>query len=162
MDILKQIKDANRARCPEFGQGHLLNWSVERWALCVAGEAGELCNMVKKQILGKDIPDEEIGKEIADIVLYCDLLAQRMGFDLGRLLIAKFNEVSDRIDSSVRIPEPSSDILMPYADKLKGEIRSLMKLDKNFHVYVHGDKNLLEPAADENGKFLKLYYKEIA
>ncbi len=39
-------------------------------------------------------------------------------------------------------------------------IRSVIKLDKNFHIYVHGNRNLLEQGEDEKGKYYKVYYKE--
>jgi hypothetical protein len=39
--------------------------------------------------------------------------------------------------------------------------KSVLKLDKNFHVYIHGDKDLIEKGTDENGrKFYKIYYNE--
>jgi hypothetical protein len=38
--------------------------------------------------------------------------------------------------------------------------KSVIKLDKNFHIYVHGNNNLIQQGADENGKFYKIYYKE--
>jgi len=38
--------------------------------------------------------------------------------------------------------------------------KSVIKLDKNFHIYVHGDRNLIEQGEDERGKFYKVYYKE--
>lgn len=38
--------------------------------------------------------------------------------------------------------------------------KSVIKLDKNFHIYIHGDRNLIEQGADEKGKFYKVYYKE--
>ncbi len=39
--------------------------------------------------------------------------------------------------------------------------KSVLKLDKNFHIYIHGDKNLIENGVDEQGrKFYKIYYKE--
>ncbi len=39
-------------------------------------------------------------------------------------------------------------------------LRSIIKLDKNFHIYVHGDRNLIEQGEDNKGKFYKVYYKE--
>lgn len=37
--------------------------------------------------------------------------------------------------------------------------RSVIKLDKNFHIYAHGDKSLMEKGTDPNGKkYYKLYY----
>lgn len=38
--------------------------------------------------------------------------------------------------------------------------KSVLKLDKNFHVYIHGNRELLEQGEDENGrKYYKLYYE---
>lgn len=38
--------------------------------------------------------------------------------------------------------------------------KSVLKLDKNFHVYIHGDKDLIERGQDSNGrKFYKIYYE---
>lgn len=40
-------------------------------------------------------------------------------------------------------------------------IKSVIKLDKNFHIYVHGDSNMIEQGVDEEGrKFYKIYYSQ--
>jgi hypothetical protein len=37
--------------------------------------------------------------------------------------------------------------------------KSVLKLDKNFHVYIHGDRDLIEQGTDADGrKFYKIYY----
>lgn len=38
--------------------------------------------------------------------------------------------------------------------------KSVIKLDKNFHIYIHGDRQLIEQGEDNKGKFYKVYYKE--
>lgn len=39
--------------------------------------------------------------------------------------------------------------------------KSVLKLDKNFHVYIHGDRKLIEQGREADGrKFYKLYYEE--
>lgn len=38
--------------------------------------------------------------------------------------------------------------------------KGVIKLDRNFHIYVHGNRNLLEQGEDEKGKFYKVYYQE--
>ncbi|MDR1984460.1 MAG: nucleoid-associated protein, partial [Prevotellaceae bacterium] len=38
--------------------------------------------------------------------------------------------------------------------------KSVIKLDKNFHIYVHGNQNLIEQGVDNNGKFYKIYYEK--
>jgi hypothetical protein len=39
--------------------------------------------------------------------------------------------------------------------------KSVIKLDKNFHIYIHGNRELIEQGIDEKGrKFYKIYYQE--
>ncbi|MHA6696286.1 nucleoid-associated protein [Chryseobacterium sp. A321] len=38
--------------------------------------------------------------------------------------------------------------------------KSVIKLDKNFHIYVHGDRKLIETGQDEKGKYYRLYFEE--
>lgn len=38
--------------------------------------------------------------------------------------------------------------------------RSVIKLDKNFHIYVHGDRKKIETGQDEKGKYYRLYFEE--
>jgi hypothetical protein len=39
--------------------------------------------------------------------------------------------------------------------------KSILKLDKNFHVYIHGNKNMIERGVDPDGrKYYKLYYSQ--
>ena len=46
---------------------------------------------------------QEVSDELADTVIYLDLLAFRLGIDLGAAVGDKFNRTSQRVDSSVRI-----------------------------------------------------------
>lgn len=40
-------------------------------------------------------------------------------------------------------------------------LKNVLKLDKNFHIYIHGNRNLIEQGIDENGrKFYKIFYEE--
>lgn len=56
------------------------------------------------------------------------------------------------------------DIAEPAVKKEKKTFKSVIKLDKNFHVYVHGNPNMIEKGFDDTrGKFFyKLYYDEEA
>ena len=39
--------------------------------------------------------------------------------------------------------------------------KSVLKLDKNFHIYIHGNRELIEQGIDEQGrKFYKIYYEK--
>lgn len=45
--------------------------------------------------------------------------------------------------------------------KQKRNFKSIIKLDKNFHIYVHGSNAFMEKCIDEDGrKFYKLYYED--
>lgn len=38
--------------------------------------------------------------------------------------------------------------------------KSVIKLDKNFSIYVHGDRKMIDQGQDENGKYYRLYFEE--
>ena len=39
--------------------------------------------------------------------------------------------------------------------------KSVLKLDKNFHIYIHGNKDMIEQGIEKDGrKFYKIYFKE--
>lgn len=44
--------------------------------------------------------------------------------------------------------------------KSQKHFKSIIKLDKNFHVYIHGDKKMMESGSDEKGNFYKLYFEK--
>jgi hypothetical protein len=38
--------------------------------------------------------------------------------------------------------------------------KSVLKLDKNFHIYIHGNRNLIEKGIDEDGrKYYKIFFE---
>lgn len=53
--------------------------------------------------------------------------------------------------------------ISPQAVKKQARVfKSVLKLDKNFHIYIHGDKELIEKGFDEekNMNYYKVYFKE--
>lgn len=39
--------------------------------------------------------------------------------------------------------------------------KSILKLDKNFHIYIHGDRDLIEQGVEKDGrKYYKIYFEE--
>lgn len=44
--------------------------------------------------------------------------------------------------------------------KNQRHFKSIIKLDKNFHIYVHGDRQKIETGQDEKGKYYRLYFEE--
>lgn len=94
----KQLNKANIDRC-ESSFHPVDGWSPTDWATAVAGEVGEACNLIKKLRRGEDVSLYEIGDELADAVIYIDLLCHRLGLSLSERVVKKFNEVSVRVGS---------------------------------------------------------------
>lgn len=117
------LRRANVQRC-ETAFHPLNDWSPTDWACALAGEAGEVCNAVKKLKRG-DGGRTEIANEIADTIIYADLLAAALGIDLGEAVRIKFNQVSTRVSSDIRIPSPHA---QDPADALKAQRKVLEQL----------------------------------
>lgn len=56
------------------------------------------------------------------------------------------------------------DISTDAAKKMQKIFKSVIKLDKNFHLYIHGDEGMIERGYDEEvGKnFYKVYFEKEA
>jgi hypothetical protein len=51
------------------------------------------------------------------------------------------------------------EISNPAVKRTAKVFKSVLKLDRNFHIYIHGDKELIERGVDEDGrKYYKIYY----
>jgi NTP pyrophosphatase (non-canonical NTP hydrolase) len=98
------LSNANYFRC-ETSYHDVADWSETDWATAIAGEVGEACNLIKKRRRddGAYPSAEDVGKELADAVIYIDLLCARMGLELGEIVANKFNEVSERVKSPVKV-----------------------------------------------------------
>ena len=113
----QKLSDINKKRCEDAF--HPVNeWTPTDWACAMAGEAGEACNVVKKlrrldsikaKVAGHDTPEVRRRltlhalDELADTIIYADLLATRLGMSLEEAIIRKFNEVSDREGCSIKL-----------------------------------------------------------
>jgi NTP pyrophosphatase (non-canonical NTP hydrolase) len=109
------LRVANVVRCNTIFHP-LESWSPCDWATALAGEVGEACNQIKKLRRledgikpnpgDADTPPqyiENIAEELADAVIYADLLAARLGIDLELAVVSKFNKVSKQRNYSGRI-----------------------------------------------------------
>lgn len=66
-------------------------------------------------------------------------------------------------DESTYDEAPAFDISSQAVRKFGKVYKSVLKLDKNFHVYIHGDRSMIEQGRDPDGrKFYKLYYEDEA
>lgn len=104
------LRKANLQRLPEFGHGDLeTGWNVAEWGCAVAGEAGELCNILKK--INRQLPGDPpimrlrqmAAKEIADTLMYLDLIAAKLDINLSFVVKEKFNETSEKHNMQTRL-----------------------------------------------------------
>jgi NTP pyrophosphatase (non-canonical NTP hydrolase) len=110
---LERLRFINAARAARWHKGGIESWSITDWSNAMAGEMGEACNAVKKlrriedeianlseaddrQLSSVEQAIDKIAEEVADTVIYGDLLLARLGASLEAALVKKFNEVSVR------------------------------------------------------------------
>lgn len=108
MNILKKLRKVNEKRSLVVFNTKLLDWSLPEWGNAVAGEVGEMCNIAKKIKRGdfksnKREGIELLSKEMADIIIYIDLMAKRENINLEQAIINKFNEVSNKHNCDIKL-----------------------------------------------------------
>lgn len=107
------------SRGNRWHKGGIETWSIADWAVAMAGEAGEVCNAVKKlrrvedelanlnepgrQLSTRNEAVAKIGEECADVLLYLFLVVARLKIDLASEVIKKFNSVSEKYGFPERI-----------------------------------------------------------
>lgn len=85
------------------------NQPLTYWTTALAGEVGELCNMIKKMqrvemggidggssYSAKDITKEMLKEEIGGIAIYLDLLASLLDINLEEAIVDTFNSKSEK------------------------------------------------------------------
>lgn len=107
---LETLRSANVSRAKRWHPGFPdeQDWTLGDWGNAMAGEAGEACNVIKKirrVETDKQRRDTEgdiialcdkLAGELADVIIYADLIAAQCGIDLSHEIKLKFNEVSDQ------------------------------------------------------------------
>lgn len=58
---------------------------------------------------------------------------------------------SYKTEKQIEIPD-SFDVSQHAVKKSQKVFKSVLKLDKNFHIYIHGDKNLIKKGAEPDGR----------
>ena len=109
------LRVVNAARLRRWHDPESEPWTGADWSNAMCGEAGEVANVVKKlrrhetRTSPQGDPDELtlrawLASELADVVLYADLLAKHYHIDLGGAVIAKFNLKSEEQGFPERLP----------------------------------------------------------
>ena len=100
------LRIENERRCEEsfYPVG---SRSPNDWATAIAEECGEVARIAKRIRDGKITEEEarvDMAYELADVVMYVDLLAARLGINLADAVAEKFNIVSERVGNARRLP----------------------------------------------------------
>lgn len=101
---LPLFKDAKGRRCHAQDDGS--DWSPAQWLQAVTGELGEYANLRKKVERGDLTIDEAapaLADELADVVIYLDILASQLGIELGEAVMSKWNRTSERVGAPLYI-----------------------------------------------------------
>ncbi len=77
-------------------------------------------------------------------------------------LITSFKDFKNQAEVEYEMELKDGFDISDQAVKKQARIfKSVLKLDKNFHIYIHGNKNLIEKGTDPDGrKFYKIYFTE--
>lgn len=126
-------------------------------------------NLAKNFI--KELPEEFNAVEKADLVnKTAKFFKEKESFDMEEFtnevieqpeVIDSFNRYKDNYAKERDLQFVSSFAISDSAVK-KGTraLKSVIKLDKNFQIYINGDKGKIENGEDEKGKYYKVYYEQ--
>jgi hypothetical protein len=129
---------------------------------------------IAKDFITKELP-KEFAADKADqaemLNKSADYFKEQEQFDLSEFanvvlqqpdIVDNFQDFSTSYQRERAVSIPQSFNLNETAvNKKKGVFKSVIKLDKNFSVYVHGDRTKIERGEDDNGrKFYTLWFDE--
>lgn len=128
-----------------------------------------------KDFVSKQLPQEfEVNKAIqADILnKSVKFFKEKENFDFDDFsyqvikdkdVIESFKNYKSKFEDERNINiNTQFDISQSAVKKQSRILKSVIKLDKNFHIYIHGNKELIEKGFDENNgmNYYKVYFKE--
>jgi NTP pyrophosphatase (non-canonical NTP hydrolase) len=106
-----ELRAANARRQDEWEDGTTEPFGMLYHSNALAGEVGEACNVVKKLerqrrgARGSNSTIQALADELADVIIYADLLARSAGIDLGQAVRFKFDATSEKYGLSTKLGE---------------------------------------------------------
>ena len=107
---LADLRTANAARQIEWCAGHETQKDdLSFRAMELGGEVGEALNVAKKLVRerngwrGSRATVQDLGDELADVIICTDLVALAEGIDLQAAVARKFNATSDKIGLKTKL-----------------------------------------------------------
>lgn len=109
----ERLRSVNLLRCRRWHPGGVDDWNLSDWGIAAAGEFGEAMNIIKKLnrerdgITGNSKSKIELlydlADELADTIIYLDLLAARVDIDLSAAIVKKYNQTSVKVGFPERL-----------------------------------------------------------
>lgn len=106
--MLDKLRIANDSRQVQWENAQE-KLSLSYLGNAIAGEVGEACNVIKKLereqlgLRGSKASVSDLADELADVIIYIDILASRCDIDLGEAIRSKFNKTSEKYGLGTRI-----------------------------------------------------------
>ncbi len=77
-------------------------------------------------------------------------------------VVDRFAKFGDRYQEEHDVELDDRFEISAHAVKKQARVfKSVLKLDKNFHIYIHGDRDKIEQGVDDKGrKYYKIYYEQ--
>ncbi|MBP1644974.1 MAG: hypothetical protein H6Q16_549 [Bacteroidetes bacterium] len=126
-----------------------------------------------KNFVTKQLPTEfEVSKaDQADLLnKSVKFFKEKESFDMNEFanevmtqpeVIESFNNYKNEFEEGFGVEIMDNFNISDSAVKKQARVfKSVIKLDKNFHIYVHGNRQMIEQGEDDKGKFYKVYYNE--
>lgn len=107
MLTLYDLRSANVVRQAEWDPTDAI--TIEYRGNELAGEVGELCNLIKKVarerigLRGTRATQVQLQEELADVVICLDLIAMHLEIDLAWAVRVKFNQTSRKYNLNTRL-----------------------------------------------------------
>lgn len=102
-----KLREANIIRSKEWAGDVELDLSFAGNEL--AGEVGEACNIIKKMerkrfgLKTSEATVDDLREELADVIICVDLIAMKLGIDLDKAVMDKFNKTSEKYGLETRM-----------------------------------------------------------
>lgn len=137
-------------------------------------QTNQFLNLTKQFITKQVTQDHELSKtdQIDLLNKSVEYFKDQEAFDKGQFeqqvfkdpgIINSFHRFQKSYTETNDIDIPDNfDISLQAVKKQARVFKSVLKLDRNFHIYIHGDKDLIEKGYDPatGKKYYKIYYDE--
>lgn len=107
MGDFSRLRRANTERQKEWDANDKL--TLTYWGNALAGEVGEACNVIKKiererlGLMGSRATLDQLADELADALIYIDLIGLAEGIDMAEAVRRKFNATSEKVGLKTRL-----------------------------------------------------------